>query len=110
VLFGSDGALGILGASSDLLVRQSFSQEYELEADAAGWDYMVAAGMDPRGLEEMLRKFQAEEKKHDSHGAIQAFSSHPATPRRIRRLQQKWEKYKDKERFAAPGDGAANQG
>ena len=40
---GASGTAGVLGGSSQLLVRQSFSQEYELEADEVGWQYLVAA-------------------------------------------------------------------
>jgi len=99
-LGNSSGALPILGESSELLVRQSFSQEYELEADDVGWQHLVAAHIDPRGLAEMLRKFQAEQQRvPGAKPQLNAFSSHPATAKRIQRLDAKWEKLKNKSEF-----------
>ncbi len=96
----NSGLLGVLAGSSQLLVSQSFSQEYETEADDVGWQYLVDAHIDPRGLPEMLGKLQAEyESMHLAHLVPQAFSSHPATEKRIRRLEAKWAKLKDKSGF-----------
>lgn len=98
-LRSNSGLLGVLAGSSQLLVCQSFSQEYELEADDVGWQYLVAARIDPRGMPEMLQKIKADaERQHDFQGP-QAFSSHPATEKRIRRLEAKWSRLKDKSGF-----------
>ena len=82
------------------IVRQSFSQEYELEADSVGWEYLVKARIDPRGLGDMLKKL---EEAHGGTGLEQvglgAFSSHPATAKRIRRLDAMWNKLQDKTGF-----------
>ncbi len=97
---GGSGLLGLLGDSSQLLVRQSFSQEYELEADAVGWQYLVAAHIDPRGLADMLKKLRAEQDKLKGlEWEIRAFSSHPPTEKRLQRLEEKWRKLKDKSGF-----------
>jgi beta-barrel assembly-enhancing protease len=93
------GVLGVLGAGSQLLVVQSFSQEYELEADAVGWDYLVAARIDPRAAPEILRKLQAVELAIPFGDGPRAFSSHPATDKRIQRLEAKWKKLKNKADF-----------
>jgi beta-barrel assembly-enhancing protease len=99
-LGGGRSTVGMLGASSQLLVRQSFSQEYELEADDVGWKYMVAARIDPRGMINMLKRLKAEQDKWPfGHLEPAAFSSHPATEKRIRRLETKWNKLKDKSAF-----------
>jgi predicted Zn-dependent protease len=58
---GNSGLMGVLAGSSQVLVYQSFSQEYELEADDAGWQLLVAARIDPRGLADMLKKLEAED-------------------------------------------------
>jgi predicted Zn-dependent protease len=96
----NSGLLGVLAGGSQLLVSQSFSQEYEFEADDVGWQYLVAARIDPRGLSDMLRKLKAEQEKMLlAQVAPQAFSSHPATDKRLRRLDRKWQKLKDKSGF-----------
>ena len=92
-LGGRGGVLGVLGGGSALLVSQSFSQEYEIEADDVGWQYLVAANIDPRGMTDMFRKLKASEGKEDFRSAVpQAFSSHPALEKRIARLETKWKK------------------
>jgi predicted Zn-dependent protease len=97
----SAGVLGVVGESSELLVNQSFSQEYELEADEVGWDSLVSAHLDPRGLTEMLRKLQTEQQRMSAASPqLHAFSSHPATQKRIQRLEARWKKLKDKSGFA----------
>jgi beta-barrel assembly-enhancing protease len=100
IFMGSQGGLaGILGAGSQLVMVQSFSQDYELEADAVGWNYLVAAHIDPRGLTDVLRKLQAEEDKMFSDIEISALRSHPKTQKRIDRLEAKWKKLKQKDGF-----------
>ena len=103
-LFAGDrsGLLGVLGHGSQLLVRQSFSQDYELEADAVGWNYLVKARIDPRGLVDILRKLEVEHHRFMGLAAdldSGAFSSHPATAKRIHILEEKWKKLKDKSVF-----------
>jgi predicted Zn-dependent protease len=96
----NSGLLGILAGSSQLLVCQSFSQEYETEADAVGWQYLVDAHIDPRGMPDMLHRLQEHyDSLHLGNLVPEAFSSHPATEKRIRRLEAKWDKLKDKSGF-----------
>jgi predicted Zn-dependent protease len=97
--FLGGNSTSLIGAGSSILVSQSFSQEYELEADAVGFKYLVAANIDPRGLADMLGKLEAEEKKFSDSLELQAFSSHPATQKRIDRLNAKWKKLKTKNGF-----------
>jgi predicted Zn-dependent protease len=101
LFLGNQGGLvGALGAGSQLLMTQSFSQEYELEADAVGWNYLVAAHIDPRGLTDVLRKLKDEEDRERlSNMEIAAFRSHPTTQKRILRLEAKWKKLKQKSGF-----------
>ena len=96
---GGGGLLGTVSEGSQLLVGQGFSQEYELEADAVGWDSLVAAHIDPRGMIEMLGKLKAFQHNIGADAQIHAFSSHPATAKRIERLEAKWKKLKDKTGF-----------
>jgi len=98
-LGGGGSLLSTLGAGSQLLVGQGFSQEYELEADAIGWETMVSAHIDPRGMTGILRKLQAAQLRMGAQPVFHAFSSHPATDKRIQRLEAKWQKLKDKSSF-----------
>ena len=101
---GNSGLMGVLAGSSQMLVYQSFSQEYELEADDVGWQLLVAARIDPRGLPDMLKKLKTEQERMKFAPVVpQAFSSHPASEKRIRRLEAKWEKLKDKSGFIEYG-------
>jgi beta-barrel assembly-enhancing protease len=93
------GLVGVLGAGSQLLMAQGFSQEYELEADSVGWNYLVSAHIDPRGMTDMLRKLKAEEDKEFADLEIAALRSHPKTQKRIDRLEVKWKKLKQKTGF-----------
>lgn len=89
-----------LSADSGLLMQQGFSQEYEFEADAAGWKYLAAANIDPRGMISLFRKFKAQEDKEKTTDALpQAFQSHPALDRRIARLEAAWKKLPRKSGF-----------
>jgi len=92
--------MGVLAGGSALLVNQSFSQEYENEADETGWRYMVAANIDPRGMIDMFRKLQAWEAKQKTLDLVpHAFQSHPDLEKRIERLEAKWKKLPRKSGF-----------
>ncbi len=102
VFLGGDsrGLAGVLGGASDLLIRQSFSQQYETEADDVGWQTLVAARIDPRGMVTMFQKLQEHERQQQSAFVLpRAFASHPALDRRIARLETKWRKLPGKEGF-----------
>jgi Zn-dependent protease with chaperone function len=93
--------MGLFGAGSELLINQSFSQEIESEADAVGWDYLVKAKIDPRGLTDLFRKLKEEQdRRHMSDFGIASLSSHPSTDKRITVLERKWEKISKKASFA----------
>jgi beta-barrel assembly-enhancing protease len=105
VIFGlflhSDSGVGnILTLGSGLLVYQGFSQDYETEADDTGWNYLVAANIDPRGMIHALQKLEAKEGKRGlRRSAPQALRGHPATEKRIARLENKWNKLARKTDF-----------
>ena len=102
VFLGGGGGLGgLVTGAADLMVRQGFSQKYELEADEIGWQMLVAANIDPRGMTDALAKLkQFEAAQKDKRDAVpQAFSSHPALEKRIARLEKKWTKLSVKTGF-----------
>ena len=98
IIFGTflhsrSGLVNLVGRGSELMLTQGFSQEYETEADETGWNYLVQANIDPRGMIGIFKKFQAEEAKENDAGRLpQAFQSHPALDKRIARLESKWKK------------------
>ena len=99
VLGDNHGFLSTLAAGSDLLIGQSFSREFEREADEGGFDLMVAANLDPRGLENGLRRL-------DSFGGgddgPRALMSHPPTAERIVRLVARWNSAAKKTDYEVP--------
>lgn len=95
VIFGvflhtKSGVVNLLSQGSGMMIAQGFSQEYETEADDIGWQYLVAANIDPRGMISTFRKFKEIEgnEKQITH----AFDSHPALEKRIARLERKWKR------------------
>jgi predicted Zn-dependent protease len=99
-LRGRSGAMGAMAGGSALLVAQSFSQEYEKEADEVGWDYLVAANIDPRGMIESFRKLKEWEAKSNERDVLpKAFRSHPDLDKRIARLEAKWRRQPKKSGF-----------
>jgi len=87
------------GVGSALLVSQSFSQEYEKEADDTVWDYLVAANINPRGMIEMFKKLKAAEAGQTPLPIPKAFLSHPDADKRIARLESRWKKLPRKSGF-----------
>jgi Zn-dependent protease with chaperone function len=99
-LRGRGGALAVATGASALLVNQSFSQEYEKEADDEGWNYLVAANIDPRGMTEVFRKLKAAEGAEERVRILpKAFESHPDIDKRIARLEAKWKRMRRKSGF-----------
>jgi predicted Zn-dependent protease len=91
LLSGRNGVGSLLGAGSAMVIMQGFSQEYETEADDKGWQYLVAAHIDPRGMISTFQKFEVwEAADPDNKDSLpQAFQSHPALKKRISRLESK---------------------
>ena len=98
IIFGTfmhtrSGLVNLVGQGSELMLTRGFSQEYETEADETGWNYLVQANIDPRGMIGIFKKFKAAETKAMlAKQAPQAFQTHPALDKRIARLEAKWKK------------------
>jgi beta-barrel assembly-enhancing protease len=101
VYFGDGDVVKLAEKSSvDLMVQQSFSQGYEIEADEVGFEMLVAANIDPRGEIEALKKLRVYEAAESAdYSGTHAFDSHPALEKRIARLEKKWRKLKKKDGF-----------
>ena len=64
-----------------------FSREFEEDADFLGVQYMYKAGYDPASMVQFFERLKAMEKKKKNFVA-RAFSSHPMTKSRIRKVQK----------------------
>ena len=88
------GLLERLSGYSSVLMRLKYSRKHELEADRTGWEYMVRADIDPRG---MVRFFRKLEKKASGSSLglgryTEFLSTHPRLQNRIRILDKKSKK------------------
>jgi Zn-dependent protease with chaperone function len=100
ILTGSrDKLLNVMAYPSELLIYESFSQRYEREADSYGWDYLVAARINPHGLIEALKKLKKQEVRSALTSRAKAFDSHPDLDRRIQWLEARWAALPDKTHF-----------
>jgi len=93
-LFGdAGGLLGTITSGSQYLLQQKFSRDFEREADDVGWDYLVKAKVDPRGMIEFFKRLEAMEKSAPvvgaMNGSLNFLSTHPATRERIEYLEGK---------------------
>lgn len=95
----TSGAMAVLTEGSRLLLEQSYSRDFEREADDVGWNYLVKANIDPRGMIRFFKRMKEEAKHPQLRGALQLLNTHPATDERMRRLEEKWNKLEKKDGF-----------
>lgn len=71
-------------------VFAKFSRADEKQADEGGFDNVLRAGIDPRGMYTFFQKLLAEEKANGGGGATAGwFSDHPGTTDRLADIQRK---------------------
>ncbi len=90
-LHNRSALLVALSEGSALIGQQRFSRHYEREADDKAFDYLVAAGIDPRGLASFFRKVHAAEGRGGDE--LSFLNSHPPTQERIEHLDKRWETF-----------------
>lgn len=95
--------LATIADNSAFLLDRKFSRDFEREADDVGWNYLLRADLEPRGMIELFKKLQAEEerllKQLPMGGASKALtlvSTHPGTEERIQTLEARWERLEKK--------------
>jgi Zn-dependent protease with chaperone function len=76
---------GLLGNAAFELTTLKFSRDAETQADTAGFDALVAAGIDPRGMAEFFQVLH----KEDVVTPPTFLSTHPASVAREAALQQR---------------------
>ena len=80
VFFADAGAIGeLIGGSAPKLLESSYSRQQESEADALGFELLIQANIDPRGLAEF---FDLLEHEHGDAQPPEFLSTHPATESR----------------------------
>lgn len=81
IVFGGAGAGQAIALASVNLSSLQYSREDEIAADAAGLDYLDAAGIDPGGVARLFDRLGADEPQ-GGPGAAELLSTHPATAAR----------------------------
>lgn len=103
VVGDASGILAVVANNSALLLDRKFSRDFEREADDMGWDYLIRAQIEPKGMITFFEKMEAEEKKVTEKmpggggvaKALEVVGTHPATRERIARLEKKWNERSD---------------
>jgi beta-barrel assembly-enhancing protease len=85
IAFGDAGGPAVELARA--LGELSYSREAELEADARGFERMVAAGVDPDAIVGFLARMDPAE--GGAPATIEFLSTHPAAEQRVRRLRDR---------------------
>ena len=87
---GSDLIDLIINAGSTLQSLQ-YDRSLESEADDQGWDYVVAANINPKGMISFFEKLEAAQGPIEKGAteSLNLMSTHPATSERIEQLKNK---------------------
>lgn len=86
VLHANDAAANLAGVTNDLVFELPFSRKHESEADMGGFDMMVAAGYNPKGMVDVFAMLRDEAKT----GKVpEFFSDHPDDGNRIKKIQSR---------------------
>jgi Zn-dependent protease with chaperone function len=90
-----------LAQGASTLLEQSYSRDFEREADATGWQYLLDANIDPSGMTDFFRIIREEEKKTgtDMSGALEFLSTHPDTEERIASMEERFKALPKDRRF-----------
>lgn len=89
------GLAALLIQQGQILLQNGFSRGQEAAADRVGFEYLVKARLDPRGMTSFFQRIQAEAEKKGAEGQdggslakIESFySTHPLTSERIKNVE-----------------------
>lgn len=95
----ASGLLATIAGATPLLLNQSYSRDFERDADQRGVALLEKANLDPLGLERFFHKILEQEQKlkeqiddADTAAVLESvsgfLSTHPATEERIERIRQ----------------------
>ena len=93
-----NGMMAMIAAATPMLLSQSYSRDFESDADEHGFDLLEKADIDPNGLvsffekimeeeKARLEKLEDEESKAVMENIMPLLSSHPATAARIENME-----------------------
>lgn len=94
-LLGDASALvAVVAEGGTRLLTLEFSRDFERDADDTGWEYLIDAGIDPRGLITFFEKIKNEAAEQlggdEVEESLSFLSTHPSSQERIDRLHQRW--------------------
>ena len=92
IVFGDVSGLVGLGAKLKTLKN---SREFEHDADKIGFEYLIKANIDPKGMIEFFERVD-EEYGHDHADQMEFLSTHPVTEDRIDNMQDQLTEHKNK--------------
>ena len=86
------GLVAVIADGGLRLLTLEFSRDHEREADDVGFDILVQAGIDPRGMVAFFETLRAEQEEllgdsSAAHDKLTFLSTHPATDERIDHLE-----------------------
>ncbi|MFM1847960.1 MAG: hypothetical protein RL417_1434 [Pseudomonadota bacterium] len=88
------GAIAAIANTAPVLLSKSYSRDLERDADSVGFQYLLDAGIDPRGMVRFFERVLDEETRAaealpipGSLPGLQFLSTHPATHERIEELK-----------------------
>ncbi len=91
--FGDMSAIaGTVASMGGDLASLSNSRAFETEADETGWDYLIAAKINPKGMISFFETLDREHKGLKMEGNLSFLSTHPDTKERIEHLRKKYRK------------------
>ena len=92
LLGDASGIIGMVGDNATFLIGRKYSRDYERDADDIGWDYLLEARINPKGMVSFFEKLQEEhEALTHVEEALSFISTHPATSERIEFLEGRYQ-------------------
>ncbi|MDR1276494.1 MAG: M48 family metalloprotease [Candidatus Accumulibacter sp.] len=85
----SVAAASIVGAQAGVVQSQlAFTRDYEREADRVGFQMLLKAGFDPRGMSDFFERLQSAGRLYESNAPVY-LRSHPLTIERLSDMQNR---------------------
>ena len=83
-----------LGAIGEAMLNSKYSRKQESNADDYGYDFLKQNGKNPWAMAMAFQKLEELEGGHNASAMQKMFSSHPATPNRVKHIVERCKKDK----------------